>query len=358
VQSTVIYITYARPRHQRKRLNEFLVFLGESEMDTLGQNKSFDLIAADQSHAHQSEPSGASEQVGNEASSSLLVRKVTGPRTAAGKERSKRNAIKHGIFAKAALLKTESRSEFASILIGLRDDLQPKGMLEHVLVEKLATNLWRQRRVLISVAAEIQKGVHLLEWDKVKLQVEEAQDASYEPLEFGSKDLGLMGRIANPLFLDRCLYLLKNLADEIERRGFESDTDILFKIYGGATRMLGTLVDSYREWSYTAECPDQERVQNGYASVEQCKTNLLTALKEEIERLSQYSERRASIEFERTRLESLRKNVPDSPALDPLIRYESHLERAFDKTSGQLERLQRMRLGQPLMPPIKVEVSS
>ncbi len=33
------------------------------------------------------------------------------------------------------------------------------------------------------------------------------------------------------------------------------------------------------------------------------------------------------------------------------------LERAFDHTLSQLERLQRMRLGQPVLPPVKVELS-
>jgi len=34
------------------------------------------------------------------------------------------------------------------------------------------------------------------------------------------------------------------------------------------------------------------------------------------------------------------------------------LSREFDRTLNQLERLQRIRKGQPVLPPIKVEVSS
>lgn len=43
---------------------------------------------------------------------------------------------------------------------------------------------------------------------------------------------------------------------------------------------------------------------------------------------------------------------------DEFIRYEVNLERAIDRTLAQLERLQRMRLGQPVLPPVKVEVST
>ena len=41
-----------------------------------------------------------------------------------------------------------------------------------------------------------------------------------------------------------------------------------------------------------------------------------------------------------------------------LLRYEASIERAFDRTLSQIERAQRMRLGQPILPPIKLDVSS
>ena len=43
------------------------------------------------------------------------------------------------------------------------------------------------------------------------------------------------------------------------------------------------------------------------------------------------------------KLEELCRNVPEAPRLDRLLRYEASLERAFDRTLNQLERLQRMR---------------
>ena len=49
---------------------------------------------------------------------------------------------------------------------------------------------------------------------------------------------------------------------------------------------------------------------------------------------------------------------PESPALHRLLDYEASLERAFDRTLSQLERLQRMRLGQAVPPQIDVNVSS
>ncbi len=43
--------------------------------------------------------------------------------------------------------------------------------------------------------------------------------------------------------------------------------------------------------------------------------------------------------------------------LDRVLRYEASLNRAFDRTLSQLERLQRMRLGQAVPPSVRVELS-
>jgi hypothetical protein len=63
------------------------------------------------------------------------------------------------------------------------------------------------------------------------------------------------------------------------------------------------------------------------------------------------------MEARRMEVEKLRLSVPEGPGLDKLLRYEAALARAFDRTLGQLERLQRMRLGQPVPPPVKLEVT-
>jgi hypothetical protein len=142
-----------------------------------------------------------------------LSRRSTGPRTLEGKERSKHNAIKHGIFSKVVVLKDEPRAAFDALLNGFFDDLQPQGALEETLVEKLAVLTWRYRRLIVAEAESC-------------------------------KSIGLVD-------------------------------------LGGA-----------------------------------CWTT------------------------------------------DHLLRYEASIERAFDRALIQLERLQRMRLGQPISPPIKLDISS
>jgi hypothetical protein len=78
----------------------------------------------------------------------------TGPWTLAGKGRSRCNALKHGIFAKAFLLEGESAEGYELLLNGLRKDLQPHGTLEDTLVEMVAISTWRYRRLIKAEARE------------------------------------------------------------------------------------------------------------------------------------------------------------------------------------------------------------
>ncbi len=96
----------------------------------------------------------------------LADRKATGPRTEQGKQKSSRNATKHGVFSKVVVLKGESRVEYERVLGGLWEALQPEGALEELLVDKVATISWRQRRLLLAEGGEIQKNKEFVESDQ------------------------------------------------------------------------------------------------------------------------------------------------------------------------------------------------
>jgi hypothetical protein len=76
-----------------------------------------------------------------------LVSKWTGPRTAAGKERSSLNALKHGLTSRRVVLPYENQAEYDALLKDLLDESQPVGTLEFELVNDIAAALWRLRRV-------------------------------------------------------------------------------------------------------------------------------------------------------------------------------------------------------------------
>jgi hypothetical protein len=78
-----------------------------------------------------------------------------GPRTELGKQRSKLNAVKYGIFSSVMLLGSESKDEFDRLVSGLMDHYRPVGTLEETLVDQLVASLWRLRRLLMAEKAEI-----------------------------------------------------------------------------------------------------------------------------------------------------------------------------------------------------------
>jgi hypothetical protein len=295
-----------------------------------------------------------------ESRSRQITRKATGPRTAAGKERSKRNAVKHGILSRAVLLPNESRSEFDALLRRLWKNHQPEGD-EELLVEKLATLWWRYHRLLIAEAAEIQKGTAFLEWDEQDQLERDAQESPHNnSLDVFADEVGLTRKLANFRILERCLTLLDRLWFEFERYGFDSESNeiILTKLYGSSDHCVATLFDTYRAYKNVAKCSEGMSEGDKCERVEQWKSFFLSELQKEIHRLNQYKKASAPILAERLRLESLRLNVPDSPHLDRLLKYEASLERAIDRTLAQLERFQRMRLGQSVTPPIKLDISA
>jgi hypothetical protein len=72
---------------------------------------------------------------------------VTGSRTVAGERRSRLNATKHGIFSKHLILDGEG-PYFEKFHRGLREEWQPKGMMEDRNVFDLALLYLRVHRVI------------------------------------------------------------------------------------------------------------------------------------------------------------------------------------------------------------------
>jgi hypothetical protein len=288
-----------------------------------------------------------------------LVSKATGPRTERGKQRASRNATKHGVFSEVIILKNESRTEYDGLKARLWEALRPEGALEELLVEKLATNTWRQRRLLLAESAEIRMNMEFAEWDQRNRDQNEAEEIGNVPTE--EDDHGLIRKIHNPDVLERCLELLAELRKQVEDADFNQDCDtpILEIIYGDRdkNRLREDLYDSYQAWLETSQCSKEERDCEGYASPAQCRKNLLQDIDEEIRRLKCDQRARSSVQTARSQLEIMSRNVPDGPGLDRLLRYETNLERSFDRTLSQLERLQRMRSGQPVLPKLEVRHS-
>jgi hypothetical protein len=109
------------------------------------------------------------------------ARQSTGPRTPEGKAASARNARKHGLLSQQVLLPSEDPEAFNELLEGLIARCSPEGEVELQLVERMASCLWRLRRV-----GELEVG--LFECDR--------PDPGVERFAFGCRPLTPRGALA------------------------------------------------------------------------------------------------------------------------------------------------------------------
>src|SRR5437899_505074 len=84
---------------------------------------------------------------GSAAANKSNAGKSTGPRTAAGKQRSSLNALRHGLTGHIVILPTEDQAAYQRHLHRFVDQFQPKGALEEQLVQSLGDTTWRLNRV-------------------------------------------------------------------------------------------------------------------------------------------------------------------------------------------------------------------
>ena len=71
----------------------------------------------------------------------------TGPRTPDGKKISSRNALTHGLTARAPVLPSEDRAAYDAHCQAFRDEYKPATPTESQLVQELADTAWRLNRI-------------------------------------------------------------------------------------------------------------------------------------------------------------------------------------------------------------------
>lgn len=272
-----------------------------------------------------------------------------GPRTERGKNRSSRNAVKHGIFS-AVVLPEESPKMYRDIFHAFCNYIKPNDRVEEILVEKLAANIWRSKRLIVAESAD----VHYT-----------STRARMECMRAGSSDLrnqeAHTGRMlavdAHSDSLVRAIELMRRLRSRIQERGFDIDLDdvTLFNLYGPAADARAS-TDARVSWAFWRKYSERKK-ENGPpmddVSLEEAKKIAIEILDAQIEWaenrrecLNPYEDVRAVLTF------------PSEVALEKIMRYEAHLGREFDRTLQQIERLRRIKTEQPTQAPIEVKLST
>src|SRR5271155_957413 len=85
------------------------------------------------------------------------AQKSTGPRTEAGKHRTRLNAYRHGLTGQIHLLTVDEHKAFEQHCTGIHESLEPVGALEIELAQSIAEDHWRLKR-----ARAIETGIFAL----------------------------------------------------------------------------------------------------------------------------------------------------------------------------------------------------
>jgi hypothetical protein len=264
----------------------------------------------------------------------------TGPRSIEGKARSRWNAVRHGILARATpIAEGDARAnvmEFQYLLAQLRRDLQPATALEEMLIERIASCYWRLGRVVRAETAAIQAQVEELSLDdevENRRRVFELDDEVMEPAD----------RLQDLPGVDSVLAMVRFARDQVEAVGHLSEEEI-----ERFTHVVGYIVPGMEEpQPRLSKAVDQERK----AAVLQELANLEGDLNSFRSRLA---ERDARTDARAPRMVA----VPEEAAANRLLRYEGSIQAHLFKAIHELDRIQRQRAGEPVPPRLRVEVQT
>lgn len=119
------------------------------------------------------------------------ARYSSGPKTLQGKLRSRRNAVRHGLTAETVIGVLEDPKDYKSFETAIIADYAPKTVVEHELVSRLASLLWRLRRATSVETGLLQIQAKILQ-EREKSSVIPLQDSDQPPSivyrMFGEKD--------------------------------------------------------------------------------------------------------------------------------------------------------------------------
>jgi hypothetical protein len=234
------------------------------------------------------------------------------------------NAMKHGILSRLAVLAHEDHAEFDDLLAALMDEHRPAGMTERHLIEELATIIWRKRRVLLAEGAKINEGL--------KSAVSSAASVIKSAAPF---QRGLGGENADLReFMD-------GTPEEIAERQRDAALDLAATQKAAAilrkggpnayTKARRALIQESRDWWDEVEEEESPATAEGLAEF------IRDSLEPICYRMVKEAEFTPAIKAQ-TLGEGLRAHL-----LEKLNRYETHLDRKFERTLAMLLKLKELR---------------
>ena len=278
--------------------------------------------------------------------------KSVGPKTEEGKAAVRLNALRHGVTAEAAVIPfVENPEDWEAHREGILESLSPVGHLETILAERVAMLLWRlgrANRYEREIAAIKQEE---MEEDLFKYDTEKSPDHFQDRMENARDTAKLLKRL--PRMSDKTKILKDDALDILEAAVCGVEDVELDKLSLPGLPDGAGLEDFY---GWTAGI-----LRNAIAVIAKEGGKSFDDLRHSTRFTFLVSEAKAKLKMEKakTKLERARRKhiLPDLEKLEKLSRYEAHLERSLYKSMHEIERLQAVRVGQPVPPPIALDVT-
>lgn len=235
------------------------------------------------------------------------------------------NAMKHGILSRLVVLAHEDHADFDDLLAALIDEHRPAGMTERHLIEELASIIWRKRRVLLAEGAKINEGL------KSAANSSKSVVSSAAPFERGMASETTDVRDLLDLTPDDIAESQKSTA--LDLAATRKAAAILRK--GGPnayTKARRALIQDSRDW-WDQHVEDEEHP----ATAEGLAEFIRDSLEPVCYRMARETQFTPAIKAQ-TLGEGLQAH-----RLEKLNRYETHLDRKFERTLAMLLKLKDLR---------------
>lgn len=239
------------------------------------------------------------------------------------------NALKHGILSRYTVLSHESHADYESLVNSLMDEHLPAGATEQHLIEELASVIWRKRRVLQAEGATINKGLR-----------ESARSAKTVIPTAAPFEAGLSGETTD-------IHELMDLKPEDvteNQRDARHDLDVTNK----ASALLRKGGDRAYEKALHALLPDSRDWWESCVAEAEYTANALGLESFITEQLSPacHQQEKESRHHDAIVNQTIGEGL-QAYRLEKLSRYETHLDRKFERTLAMLIKLKNLRSSRP-----------
>ena len=236
------------------------------------------------------------------------------------------NALKHGILSRYTVLSHENHADYESLVNSLMDEHLPAGATEQHLIEELASVIWRKRRVLQAEGATINQDLKSVA-SNTKAVVQAAA-----PFQ--------RGVYSQTIDLGDLIDLSQDEVTELQRAAGE-DLESVQK----ASRLLRQAAKGAYKKAMAALLPDSQEMWQEAVAAEQYIGNaqgLRSFLDEVLYPLIAQMDKKARYH------EDIKNQVLGQGLVaykfQQLSRYETHLDRKFERTLSMLIKLKELRI--------------